>query len=103
MLRATITSIAIAAFTLILSRAAVAEEVKCEGAIVAIDGDTVTIKDMTKQHQMRIEPATKITSADKPVMVSDLKIGQKVKCVCEKKEKDGMMICTSMEIMRDTP
>ena len=30
-----------------------------------------------------------------------LKVGQKVKCVCDK--KDNAMICTSMEIMRDTP
>jgi endonuclease YncB( thermonuclease family) len=101
MLRATITSIAIAAFTLILARATIADEVKCDGAIIAIDGDTVTVKDMTKEHQMKIEPATKITSAGKPVMVSDLKVGHKVKCVCER--KDNMMICTSMEIMRDTP
>ena len=101
MLRATITAIAIAAFALILARSAFAEEVKCEGAIVAIDGDTVTVKDMTKEHQMKIEPATKITSAGKPVMVSDLKVGQKVKCVCD--NKDNAMICTSMEIMRDTP
>ncbi len=101
MLRATIISIAIAAGALILARAAVADEVKCEGAIIAIDGDTVTVKDMTKEHHMKIEPATKITSAGKPVMVSDLKVGQKVKCVCDK--KDGTMICTSMEIMRDTP
>ena len=76
MLRATITAIAIAAFAFILARSAFADEVKCEGAIVAIDGDTVTVKDMTKEHQMKIEPATKITSAGKPVMVSDLKVGQ---------------------------
>jgi len=101
MLRATITSIAVITAAIILVRAAVAVEIKCEGAIVAIDGDTVTVKDMIKEHQMKIEPATKITSAGKPVMVSDLKVGQKVKCVCEK--KDGAMICTSMEVMRDTP
>ena len=84
MLRATITMIAIAAFALIFARAAIADEVKCEGAIIAIDGDIVTVKDMTKHHQMKIEPATKITSAGKPVMVSDLKVSQKVKCFCEK-------------------
>ena len=101
MLRATITTIAIAVFVAVLARAAIADEVKCEGAIIQIDGDTVTVKDMTKEHRMKIEPATKITSAGKPVMVSDLKVGQKVKCVCER--KDNAMICTSMEIMRDTP
>ena len=101
MFRATIRTIAITAFITVLARAGVADEMKCEGAIVQIDGDTVTVKDMTKEHQMKIEPATKITSAGKPVMVSDLKVGQKVKCICDK--KDGAMICTSMEIMRDTP
>src|ERR1051325_55926 len=101
MLRAAITTIAVAAFVAIVAQTATAEEVKCEGAIVAIDGDTVAVKDMAKEHRMKIEPATKITSAGKPVMVSDLKVGQKVKCVCEK--KNSSMICTSMEIMRDTP
>ena len=103
MLRATLTIIAIATLVVVLGRTTVADEVKCEGAIIAIDGDTLTVKDMTKQHQMKVEPATKITSAGKPVMVSDLKVGQRVKCVCDKKDKDSMMICTSMEIMRDTP
>ena|SRR5437667_5186346 len=101
MLRATITTIAIAALIAVFARATIADEVKCEGAIIQIDGDTVTVKDMSKEHQMKIEPATKITSAGKPVMPSDLKVGQKVKCVCEKKV--NVMICTSMEIMRDTP
>ncbi len=101
MFRAIITPIAVAAFSLSLTRAAFADETKCEGAIVAISGDTVTVKDMTKDHSMKVEPATKIMSAGKPVMVSDLKVGQKVKCVCE--TKNSAMICTSMEIMRDTP
>jgi hypothetical protein len=101
MLRATFALIAIATLVVVLGRTAVADEVNCEGTIVAVEGTTVTVKDMTKEHQMKIEPATKITSAGKPVMVSDLRVGQKVKCVCER--KDGAMICTSMEIMRDTP
>ena len=101
MFRAAIPTIAVVVFSLTLTRAAVGDEVKCEGAIVAINGDTVTVKDMAKEQQMKIEPATKITSAGKPVMVSDLKVGQKVKCACDK--KDGAMICMSMEIMRDTP
>jgi hypothetical protein len=85
-----------------LATAVVADDAKCAGTIVKIDGDTVTVKDMMQDaHQMRVEPATKITSGGKPVMATDLKIGQKVQCVCQR--KDGAMICTSIEIMRDTP
>ena len=101
MFRAAITILAIAVFSLTLTPATFADEVKCEGAIVAINGDTLTVKDTSKEQRMKIEPATKITSAGKPVMVSDLKVGQKVKCVCDK--KDGALVCMSMEIMRDTP
>jgi len=102
--RATIMTLIIAATFSALATAAIAEDAKCAGTIIKIDGETVTIKDMmqdSQQHQMKVEPATKILSGGKPVMASDLKIGQKVKCVCER--KDGAMICTSMEIMRDTP
>ena len=102
--RATIICLFIAATIAVVGRAAIAHDTKCAGTIIKIDGDTVTVKDMMKeaeQHQMKVEPATQITSVGKPVMASDLKIGQKVKCACER--KDGAMICTSMEIMRDTP
>src|SRR3954468_21347363 len=102
MLRAAI--IVVAASFALLARAAFAEDTKCAGTIIKIDGDTVTVKGLMQegqQHQMKIEPATQITSVGKPVMATDLKVGQKVKCVCER--KDGTMICTSMEIMRDTP
>src|SRR4051812_9212671 len=101
MLRATITAMVISTFATLIAIATLADELKCEGAIIQIDGDTVTVKDMNKEHQLKTEPATKITSAGKPVMPSDLKVGQKVKCVCEK--KDNVTICPSMEIMRDTP
>jgi len=102
--RATIVTQIIAATIGVLATTAIADDAKCSGTIVKIDGDAVTIKDTmqdTQQHQMKVEPATKIVSGGKPVMASDLKIGQKVKCVCER--KDGAMICTSMEILRDTP
>src|SRR5438094_5186346 len=71
MLRLTVTTIAIAALATILAGAAIADETKCAGTIITIDGDTVTLKDMVKedqQHQMKIEPATKISSVGKPVM-----------------------------------
>jgi hypothetical protein len=104
MLRATIITLVISATFGALAAAAIADDAKCAGTIVKIDGDAVTVKDMTQdaqQHQIKVEPATKIVSGGKPVMASDLKIGQKVKCACQR--KDGAMICTSMEILRDTP
>jgi len=76
-----------------------AEEVKCEGTIVGIDGDNVTLKGATEEHQMKIEPATKIMINGKPGSPMDLKLGQKVKCVCDK--SGDTMICTTLVIMRD--
>jgi len=75
-----------------------AEEVKCEGMITMIDGDHVTLKDATEEHQMKIEPATKIMINGKPGSAMDLKVGQKVKCVCEKKGEE--MICTTLAIIK---
>jgi len=80
-------------------RLALAEEVKCEGTIVRIDGDNVTLKGATEEHQMKIEPATKIMINGKPGSPMDLKLGQKVKCVCDK--NGDTMICTTLVIMRD--
>ena len=40
----------------------------------------MTVKDGMKEQPMKLEPGTKITSGGKPVMVADLKVGQKVKC-----------------------
>jgi hypothetical protein len=91
----------IVVFGLFVSAAAAAEEVKCEGAIVRIEGEIVAVKDGMNERVMKVEPGTQITSAGKPVMVSDLKVGQKVKCVCD--QRGGEMICTAMELMRDTP
>ena len=101
MLRAAILSVVFVGLMAVVGRAAVAEEVRCEGTIVAVEGEMVTVKSMDQEQRMKIEPATKITSASKPVMPSDLKVDQKVKCVCERKQ--GAMICTAMELMRDTP
>ena len=53
------------------------------------------------EQQLKIEPATMITSGGKPVSPIDLKVGQKVKCVCDRHGQE--LICTTMEIMRDTP
>jgi hypothetical protein len=80
-------------------RSSLAEEVKCEGAITAIDGDIVIVKDAMDEHQMKIEPATKIMFNGKPGSSMDLKVGQKVKCVCEKKGEE--MICTTLVVNKD--
>jgi len=76
-----------------------AEEVKCEGTITAIDGDIIVLKDATEEHQMKVEPATKIMFNGKPGSAMDLKVGQKVKCVCEKKGEE--MVCTTLVIIKD--
>src|SRR4051812_18301111 len=76
-----------------------AEEVKCEGTITAIDGDIVLVKDAMDEHQMQIEPATKIIFNGKPGSSMDLKVGQKVKCVCEKKGEE--MVCTTLVVIKD--
>lgn len=97
MFRKTISLLTVA----VLARAAVAEDHKCAGMITKIDGEMVTVKSDSAEYQMKVEPATKITAGDKPVMINELKVGQKVSCVCDK--KDGELLCKTMEIMRDTP
>jgi hypothetical protein len=82
-------------------RMAAAEEVKCDGKITKIDGNMITIDNMAKDQVMKIEPQTKITSGGKPVNPIDLKVGQLVKCVGDRHGDE--VICTAMEIMRDTP
>jgi len=94
---AAIVAIAIAAPLLI--RASWAEEVKCEGMITLIDGDNITVKDISEEHHMKIEPATKIMFNGKPGSAMDLKVGQKVKCVCD--ERGDTMICTTLAIIRE--
>jgi len=81
-------------------QAALAEEVKCDGIITKIDGDTVTVKSAQEQ-QMKVEPATKITINGKPGTPLDLKVGQKVKCLCERSGQS--MTCTTLIIASDTP
>jgi len=80
-------------------RAIQAEEVKCEGMITMIDGDHVTVKDAKDEQHMKIEPATKIMVNGKPGSPMDLKVGQKVKCVCDKKGEE--MVCTTLVIVKD--
>jgi hypothetical protein len=83
------------------SGVALADEVKCDGTITKIEGENVTVKDATQEQQMKVTPATRLTSGGKPMMPTELKVGQKVRCVGDKKE--GVMVCTTMEVMRQTP
>ncbi len=86
---------------LLVERPALAEDMKCAGQIVRIEGVNVTVMEMAQEQAMKLEPGTKITSGGKPVMVGDLKVGQKVQCVLTRRGDD--VICVAMEVMRDTP
>jgi hypothetical protein len=76
-----------------------AEEVTCDGSITKIEGEKVTVKTMSDEQQIVVEPATKIVVNGKPGNVTDLKVGQAVKCLADK--RDGKIMCTSIEVMRD--
>jgi len=76
--------VAAVALLAVVSRVAMAEEVKHEGTISKIEGATVTVKAADAQHEMTLSPTTKITLDGKPARASDLKVGFKVKTVCEK-------------------
>ncbi|HEY2412373.1 MAG TPA: hypothetical protein VGI40_09035 [Pirellulaceae bacterium] len=101
MIRALLSTIVVVMFFGLFAHAAAGEEMKCEGAIVKVEGENVTVKDVGGERLMKVEPGTKITSGGKPVSVDELKVGRKVKCVCD--NRDGQTVCTTMEIMRDTP
>jgi hypothetical protein len=86
---------AAALFTVVASRVAVADDTKCEGKITKIEGNQISVKTTTEEHQLTVGPATKITVDGKPAKSTDLKVGQRVKCTAE---KDGTKLtCTSIE------
>jgi ABC-type Fe3+-hydroxamate transport system substrate-binding protein len=89
------TAVVAVALCAVISRAAIAEEVKCEGTISKIEGATVTIKAADAQHEVTLAPASKITLDGKPAKSTDLKVGQKVKCSANK--EGGKATCTSLE------
>jgi len=97
MFRMIVTMLVAAFAVLVVCVAALSEEVKCAGMITKIDGEKITIKTDAQEQQMTVEPATKIVINGKPGDATDLKVGQKVKCLCDKSE--GKMLCTSLEIM----
>lgn len=80
-------------------RTAVAEEVKCGGMIASIAGELITVKGEARNFEMKIEPATKIMLNGKPVSPMELKVGQRVTCICETTPEG--MICTTMLIERE--
>jgi hypothetical protein len=91
-----ISLVAIAAISSYFSRAALAEEVKCEGTIMKIDGEKVMVKSPTNQEQtMWVVPATKIMLDGKAAKPMDLKVGQHVKCTCNK--EGDKMTCNMIE------
>jgi hypothetical protein len=72
------------ALVLSVSAIAVAEEVKCDGAITKIEGANVTVKTATESHTLTVDDKTKITVNGSAAKLADLKVGQKVKCTGDK-------------------
>jgi hypothetical protein len=79
----------------VVTGVAYAEEVKCEGTIAKIDGQTVTVKTDTDSHVMATDAKTKVTLDGSAAKVTDLKVGQKVKCVGNK--EGAKLTCVSIE------
>jgi hypothetical protein len=97
MFRFALTSVFILAMVCTLTtRAARAEQVKCEGTISKIDGENVTVKDSAnRDQQMQVVPATKVMLDGKPAKPNDLKVGQHASCTCDK--QGDKMTCTTIE------
>lgn len=90
--------VAVAVLGTVASAVAYADEVKCEGTITKIEGEQVTVKTDKEDHHLTVLPSTKIMVEGKPAKSSDLKVGQKVKCVADK--KGDKTTCVSIETMR---
>jgi len=94
--------VALAVTGALASRSARAEQAKCEGTITKIDGEKVTIKDAGNHEQhMMVVPATKIMLDGKAAKPNDLKVGQHVKCTCNK--EGDKMTCNMIEASTRTP
>ena len=89
------TAVVAVALCAVVTRAALAEEAKCEGTIAKIEGSNVTVKTADAQHEVALAPATKITLDGKPARASDLKVGYKVKAVCDK--EGDKLTCRSVD------
>ena len=84
-----------AALCTLAGKIALAEEAKCEGTIAKIEGNNLTVKAGSEQHDLTLSPATKITLDGKPAKSTDLKVGYKVKCAANKEGAKAM--CTSVD------
>jgi hypothetical protein len=88
--------VAVAVIGSYASRVARAEEVNCAGTITKIEGEKVTVKTPTnEEQQMLVVPATKIMLDGKAAKPMDLKLGQRVKCTCDKQGEK--MTCHMIE------
>jgi hypothetical protein len=66
------------------ARTADAADIICAGTISSISGEMVTVKTANDQEQqMVVVPATRITLDGKPARSEDLKVGQRVQCICK--------------------
>ena len=102
MVKFIISLVAVVSIGSYLSRVAWAEETKCEGTITKIEGEKVTVKTPTSQEQqMLVVPATKIMVDGKAAKPMDLKVGQHVKCTCDK--EGTKMTCNMIEASSRTP
>ena len=96
MTRIALTSLlALSLVCMLTARIALAEEVKCEGTIAKIEGNSVTVKTADAEHQLTCAPTTKITLDGKPAKTTDLKVGYKVKCTGNK--EGAKATCTSID------
>src|SRR5262245_6266749 len=94
--------VALAIVGTVAARAAHAEQAKCEGTITKIDGENVTVKTPANQEEhMTVVPATKIMLDGKAAKPNDLKVGQHVKCTCNK--EGDKMTCAMVEASSRTP
>jgi hypothetical protein len=97
MVRLTISFVvAVAVIGTFANRVLRAEEIKCEGTIIKIEGEKVTVKTRAnEEQQMLVVPATKIVLDGKPAKTTDLKVGQRATCTCTKEGEK--MTCHMIE------
>ncbi len=95
MIRFAMMAVVAVALCALAGQVALAEEFRFDGTVAKVEGANVTVKSADAQHEMALAPATKITLDGKPAKASDLKVGQKVKCICDKVGEK--LTCRSIE------
>jgi len=89
-------AVALAVIGSFTSRAAQAQEAKCEGTISKVEGEKVTVRTTTnEEHQLTVVPSTKVMLDGKAAKPSDLKPGLKVKCTANK--EGDKLTCNMIE------